>query len=331
MSYHIRLLPGGKEFEAAATESVLEGALHSGLNLPYNCSSGTCGMCKARLVEGRLGETRFHDYSFSDSERQQGYFLTCSATPGSDLTIEIDEVGGAHAIAYQRIATHVAKIERIGDDYLILLLRTPRTQTLQFLAGQHVQLSIADHVPCDMALASCPCNGMYLQFHLARQPDVPFVRHVFERLAVNDVVKVEGPYGRFVLDERSRRPLVLIAEDTGFAPIKSLMEHVIALESEQSVRLLWFAADDDGLYMTNLCRSWEDALDNFCFAPVSRGGARAALAAVCAGVADIREADLYISATPPVSAYLLRSLLEYGVPAERLFVMEKRRCGVERS
>lgn len=330
MSYSIRLLPSGKEFEAEPTESLLEAALHSGINLPYNCSSGTCGACKARLVEGRLGETLFHDYVFSERERQDGYFLTCSAMPGSDLTIEIDEVGGVHAIALQSIPTKVAKIERIGDHYLILLLRTPRTKTLQFLAGQHVQLHAPGFEPCDMALASCPCNGMYLQFHLAYQPDIPFVQHIFEKLSVNDTIDVEGPYGDFVLDEDSRRPLMMIAEETGFAPIKSLMEHVIALEVEQPVRLVWLTANNDGLYMANLCRSWEDALDNFRFLPVVPGSAEKAFDAAIASVEDVVGTDIYISAGHSASASLLRLFLDTGVPAERIFVMEKRQCGAER-
>ena len=47
-------------------------------------------------------------------------------------------------------------------------------------------------------------------------------------------VRVEGPRGEFVLDEASTRPLVFVAFDTGFAPIKSLIEHAMALDSRNN-------------------------------------------------------------------------------------------------
>ncbi len=329
MSHRIRLLPSGREFYAETTETVLEAALRSGINLPYNCNGGSCGSCKARLVEGNFGEMRFHDYAFSDNERRQGYFLSCRVTAASDLVIEIDEVGGTHAIPHQRISTWVSKLERIGDKYLILLLRTPRTHTLQFLAGQHVQLRIPGIPACDVALASCPCNGMYLQFHLERQADAAFVDHMFEQLAVNDLVEVEGPYGEFVLDEKSNRPLVMIAQDTGFAPIKSLMEHIIGLEVMQTVHLFWLSDNKSGLYMENLCRSWADALDHFRFIPVIPAAGEVAANAVLAAVPELADADVYISAGHEESEYIRRSFIEHGALQERIFVMEKRQCGRE--
>ena len=329
MSHRIRLLPSGREFNAESTETVLEAALHSGVNLPYNCSGGSCGVCKARLVEGHLGEMGFHDYTLSQSELQQGYFLACRVTAASDMAIEIDEVGGTHAIPHQCLSTRVSKLERIGEEYLILLLRTPRTQTLQFLAGQHVQLRIPGIPPCDVALASCPCNGMYLQFHLERQADVAFVRHAFEHLALNDVVEVEGPYGEFVLDEKSNRPLVMIAQDTGFALIKSLMEHIIGLEVTQAVRLLWLSNSESGLYMANLCRSWADALDHFRFIPVIPSNGEAAMNALLAAVPEVGDIDVYMSAGHNESLYIRQWLLEHGALEEHILVMEKRQCDGE--
>src|SRR6267378_93156 len=44
----------GFEFEARSRESVLYAGLRAGVPLPYECATGTCGTCKARLVSGRL-------------------------------------------------------------------------------------------------------------------------------------------------------------------------------------------------------------------------------------------------------------------------------------
>jgi ferredoxin len=40
------------EFDCGPQERILHAGLRSGVELPYECASGTCGTCKATLVEG---------------------------------------------------------------------------------------------------------------------------------------------------------------------------------------------------------------------------------------------------------------------------------------
>src|SRR3970282_2004921 len=51
--------------------------------------------------------------------------------------------------------------------------------------------------------------------------------------------RVEGPGGEFLLNEESHRPLIFIACETGFAPIKSLIEHAMALDAAETLHLYW--------------------------------------------------------------------------------------------
>ena len=74
--------------------------------------------------------------------------------------------------------------------------------------------------------------------------------------------------GDFVLDEDSPRALVFIAWQTGFAPIRSLIEHAMALDLSGDIHLLWLANSKKDRYLDNLCRSWNDALDNFYYVPI---------------------------------------------------------------
>ena len=60
----------------------------------------------------------------------------------------------------------------------------------------------------------------------------------------------------------------MIAFDTGFAAIKSLLEHVTAQDKERSIYLYWLACGPEGLYLDNLCRSWDDALDEMHYIPL---------------------------------------------------------------
>ncbi len=155
----------------------------------------------------------------------------------------------------------------------LLHLQTPRSNRLRFLAGQSVTLELPGGMSASHPVASCPCDDRNLQFHVRRREGDAFAARVFEGLRAADTVRIEGPRGSFVLNEESDRPLVFIAGGTGFAPIKSLIEHAMALEAAESLSVIWLAPAADGHYLDNLCRSWSDALDDFRYLPLTLEGA----------------------------------------------------------
>lgn len=265
MTVKITLHPSGHEFQAEPTETLLDCALRSGISLDYNCNNGSCGKCAARVISGRIGEVLPHDYVFKEHEKDPCRILLCRTKALSDMVIEANEAHGVNEIPLQRIETTVHKIESPDPDIHIVQLKTPRSNTLRFLAGQHVALQI-DTLPVrNKSIASCPCNGMYLQFHIQKSPGDEFSEYVFSQLKPKEKVMVEGPYGDFTLDDDSMRPIIFIAFETGMAPIKSLIEHAIALEHEQPIYLYWLVDQDNPHYIDNYCRSWVDALDNFSY------------------------------------------------------------------
>ena len=331
MTVKIHLLPSDHEFPAEPGESLLDAALRAGLSIRYSCSSGSCGECRARLIAGELGERQPQDYVFSQREREEGQFLLCRATAATDLVLEAVEARGVADIPVQQITTQVCRLVRLTDEVMELQVRTPRSKTLWFLAGQHVRLSIDGLAPRNKSIASCPCNGMVLQFHVRRVTGDPFSEHVFNRLRLRDSVEVEGPFGEFVLDESSQRPLIFIAFETGFAPIKSLIEHAISLEMNQPMRLYWIARDAQEHYLENYCRSWHDALDDFTFTSIaaqaeagemtpSEQALAQASARIIAEHPDLTGFDVYANGPDTLFTGLRKALLEKGLPAERLFV-----------
>ena len=45
---------GSCDFECDPEQKILHAGLRRGFELPYECATGTCGTCKARLVSGRV-------------------------------------------------------------------------------------------------------------------------------------------------------------------------------------------------------------------------------------------------------------------------------------
>ena len=100
----------------------------------------------------------------------------------------------------------------------------------------------------------------------------------------------------------SDRPLAFVACDTGFAPIKSLIEHAMAVEATESISLDWLAMRPDGHYLANQCRAWAAAFDDFRYAAhtASRPGrGRAALVAALAAALPLADRDVYVAGPRP--------------------------------
>ena len=268
---HVQLQPSGHEFFVEGADTLLEAALRAGHALNYGCSNGNCGQCKARVVSGELMKVRSHDYVLSEDEISSGYALMCSNTAVSDVVIEGGEARAAKDIPFQHIAAHVKGIDPMGGEMLLLHLQTPPNQRLRYLAGQNVVLQFGHSLSTELPVAGCPCDDRNLLFHIHNTPGNHFADYVTTKLKIGEAVMVEGPKGNFVLHDDFPRPLIFIAFGSGFAPIKSLMEQVIALDSAEAMYLYWVASHEADLYFPNWPRAMADTLDNFRYTPLVAG------------------------------------------------------------
>jgi len=130
-----------------------------------------------------------------------------------------------------------------------------------------------------------------------------------------------------VLDEEARRPLLFLACDTGFAPVKSLIEHALARETAEELFLYWFTCSRTGPYLDNVCRAWADALDNFHYTPMilpchdytglEAGMIPEVLASAIRDHDDLSGFDVYL-AGPEVFTQTAVRLLAPHIPASQL-------------
>lgn len=319
MAFRVRLAAGGREFPVEGAEPILEAALRAGLGVPYGCSSGNCGECKARVVEGSVERIRMHDYRLTEAEKLQGYALLCCSRALSDLVIEAAVARSAAEIPQQRVAAQVRRLEPLAADIVLLELVTPRSARLRFLAGQGATLEAAG-ASATLPIASCPCEERRLHFHLRRGAGHAASDALLGALRVGAALEVLGPSGDFVLREDGARGLAFVAWGwQGFAPVKSLIEHALAQESAASIELVWIAPHPAAHYQANLCRAWAQAMDQFRYtllAGDAAPGGRAAAAIAALGAQPRR--DFYIAGAAHEVALTRALLAGTGVPAERL-------------
>ena len=324
MSAQATVIPSNHEFFVEGAESILEAGLRGGLALNYGCSNGNCGLCKLRVVSGEVRKIRHHDYSLTEAEKGLGYVLGCCNTAITDVVLEADEAINSSDIPRQSIPIRVKKIDRPGSDVLILSSRTPRTSRLRFLAGQQATLSIEGVGSAVYPIASCPCDDMNLQFHIRLDPSDPIALYLDETARANDLLNLEGPLGSFVLDEDSPRSLVFIAQGIGFATIKGLVEHAMALDVAEKIYLFWFADSDEPHYLNNLCRAWNDALDNFEYVPLGKSASDLPGNAIMSKLQaeNLSDFDFYVCGDEQLSSGI-EHILESSTVPQSQFLSEK--------
>ena len=316
MAAQVRILPSGHEFFIEGSDSILEAGLRGGLSLDYGCSNGNCGKCKAKVVSGQVKKICPHDYVLSETEKGLGYILTCSNTAVTDVVLEAEEALGSHDIPQQEIEIRVKKVEHPDDRITILHAKTPRTRRLRFLAGQYLSLQLEGLPAQHCSIASCPCDDMNLQFHIPAISGEPFSEQLAGAVKANTVIHAAGPKGEFTLNEDSPRSVVFIAVNAGFGPVKSLIEHAMALDIAENLYLYWITTPGNSHYLGNLCRSWDDALDNFSYQALQATDTRPVaelIAEVIAGLDAVQELDFYVCTPGPLLQPVETVLTDNGV------------------
>ncbi len=324
MSAQVTLRPSGHQFAVEGHETLLQAGMRAGLKLNYGCGNGSCGMCKVRVTAGQVVRTMATDYPLSENEKTQGYVLACAHTSASsELTLETLEARGPADIPQQQIVTSVRAVRALAPDTMLLHLQTPRSHRLRFLAGQSVTLGLAegDGLRRSYPIASCPCDDRNLQFFIARDATDPLAMRLFAGgLKHGDAVTVWGPGGEFVLVDDAH-PLVFAACDTGFALVKSLIEHALSLDASPSISLFWLATRPDGHFMANQCRAWSEALDPFEYTLSTHTDAAMGASQMSAAMrADLFDIDcaFYIAGPAAFVDALCGELSAAGVPRSQV-------------
>lgn len=268
MPFHVTIQQSGHTFEVPDGDTVLAAALAAGFTLPYGCRNGACGACKGRIVSGTVDYGPHQAYTLTDGEKQVGLALFCCARPLSDLVIDVREIAGVGELQVKKLPCRVQSIERPAPDVAVIKLKLPANERLQFLAGQYIEILLKDGKRRAYSMANPPHEDEYVELHVRNMKGGAFTEYVFNTMKEKDILRFEGPLGTFFLREDSDKPIVFVASGTGFAPIKSILEHAFHKGIDRQMVLYWGGRRPADLYMDALCRRWQDEHANFSYVPV---------------------------------------------------------------
>jgi CDP-4-dehydro-6-deoxyglucose reductase, E3 len=264
----VTVQPSGQSFDVEESESVLTAALRQGVMLPYGCKNGACGSCKGKIVAGAVDYGHYHARVLTEAERAHGKALFCQAKPLGELVIECRTIGAAKDIAVRLLPCRVQNITKVADDVMIVQLKLPANERLQFLAGQYIDFLLKGGERRSFSMANPPHADELIELHIRHVPGGNFTDHVFGKMKERDILRFEGPLGSFFLREDSSKPIVFVASGTGFAPIKSIIESALHRKVGRPMVLYWGCRRPKDLYLNALAEKWALEQPNFRYVPV---------------------------------------------------------------
>jgi CDP-4-dehydro-6-deoxyglucose reductase len=327
MTYQVTIQPSGHQFSVKPNETLLGAALNAGFSLPYGCRNGACGACKGKVLAGSVDYGTHQDSALTHEDKLKGLALFCCAKATSDLTIEAKEVGAAKDIPIKTLPCRVERMEKLADDVMALWLKLPSNERLQFLPGQYLDFLLKDGKRRSFSLANSPEEDSLLELHIRHVPGGQFTDHVFSAMKAKDIMRISGPYGSFFLRE-SDKPAIFLAGGTGFAPIKSILQHAFHHAVARECALYWGAKTPPDLYLASLAEQWQQERNNFRYIPVlSAPRAEDAWSgrtgyvhqAVLDDHADLSGYQVYACGAPPMVAAAKRDFMARGLPEDAFF------------
>jgi CDP-4-dehydro-6-deoxyglucose reductase len=336
MSFTVTVQPSGQSFNVGRDERVLAAAIAQGIGLPYGCKDGACGSCKCKLLEGRVIHGAHQAKALSEAEEAQGWILTCSAAPQTDLVLEARTVA-AGEFQPRKMPSRVARLSKPAPDVAVLTLQLPANDTFGYRAGQYIEFILRDGSRRSYSMANAPHrqtelldNGQAgVELHIRHMPGGLFTDQVFSTLKERDILRMEGPFGTFFLREDSQAPIILLASGTGFAPIKAIIEHMEHKGIQRPTVLYWGCRSAADLYDHAWAQAAAQRLEHLSYVPVLSepkpedqwaGRTGFVHAAVMSDHPDLSGHEVYACGAPVmVDAARKAFTEERGLPAQRFF------------
>lgn len=342
--HNVRIDPHGRTLRVTAGEPVLQAALAAGLNLPHSCKSGHCSSCRARLVSGEIHYPNGRPLGLTPEEAASGQVLLCQARPRSDLVVEARFIASVADVEIKTLPCRIARLTPLAADVLEVLLQLPAVERLRFHPGQYLDVLLGGGRRRSFSIACPPHDAGLLELHVRRVAGGGFTQRLFgapadgaaalgvsappdPALVQGSLLRIEGPMGQFSY-RPGDSPIIMVAGGTGFAPLKSMLRHVLETGIRRDIHLYWGARHAADVYEEERVLGWSRSHGQLKFTAVLSEATLAEAAhhrtgwvhdAVLADHPDLSAFEVYAAGPPAMIEAMRTSFPRHGLPAQRLY------------
>jgi NAD(P)H-flavin reductase len=220
----------------------------------------------------------------------------------------------------QEYAATVVATEQLSPKVKLLSLATDRP--IPYIPGQYASL-LFGNVRRPISFASLPGQDT-IQFVIDFSPGGP--ASIFARDSrAGDTLRLLAPYGRFVLDTQTERPLLFVATGTGIAPIRTHLEQATRLRPDWPTTLIFGTYTEEHLLFRQEFERRATHDPAFSYLPVLSDavdawtGERGWVTHVLPKrMTDVSQYSTYVCGNPAMVKDAVALLAKLGVPKEHI-------------
>jgi len=241
MKILVRHESGESVFDADKDLNLLEQLLINDLPVEYSCKTGDCGLCISTLVDGDVFVTDVTSILPGED------ILLCQTKPLSDVILEVEIIPELLDIK-PRIVPFKIKVQRlVAEDVLNITIKMPPTQKLNYLPGQHIELNYKN-IKRSYSIANYDADNNEIELHIREVKGGAFTSKLFaNEIMDREVIRFYGPLGTFFV-RKGESPILFLAGGTGYAPIKAMVNQLVAENSTRQIYVYWGMRTFAGFY-----------------------------------------------------------------------------------
>ncbi len=226
----------GNSFVAPANAVLLDAALNAGVDLPYNCRAGHCGTCCVRVVSGDVVGGR---------SSEPGVVHACQCRISGDVVVEKSQPSAIHTVEGE-----LTSLRRLSAQASEVGITTERA--LPYHPGQYAQVRFKGYPSRPFSLTH-PLRGnrdmRTLWFHMRHMKHGRVTSSLGRRIRPGHQVTLTGPYGSAHFRPGCGGRIILVATNTGFAPIWSIAVAALHEHPERKMMIIVGGSTLETLYM----------------------------------------------------------------------------------
>ncbi|MBW8365996.1 MAG: 2Fe-2S iron-sulfur cluster binding domain-containing protein [Rhizobium sp.] len=211
-------------FNATEGEKLLYAGLSGAVGLPYECGSGTCGTCKARLISGEIvdawPDAPGRKYLKGDDE-----FLMCQCVAKTDASIEVAsfvQTMEAGVCVPAALKGHISSAKLLTSDVIHLQIKL--SQPMEFDAGQFVMVQVPGVAGFrGWSMVNYQREAESLEFIIKKKPGGGISEWLFNSQCTGVEVEVFGPLGHATFYPGLSKNILCIAGGSGIAGMVSIL------------------------------------------------------------------------------------------------------------